>query len=391
MPYQLLVVDDEKIYRNSLAGLISRELPQFQVLQAANGLEALRLMEQTPIHCMFLDIRMPKMDGMELLHEMERRGIPRIDTVIVSGYSDFTYARTAIQHGVFDYLLKPITPKEAVNLAKKLLQRAQEQDQQHRQEQRQRENMDQIRPLLRVQAYNALMDEMLAVQKVWEQLRLLGVELDNQQLSVVAAILPEGTTGDAMENLCKELEVIPGALGVFSENRLGLICNTDAQTQLEELLKQTLRENEYPDVIHAGQVTALQLPARFRDIMACVETSVRAQVQHYSHATALVQRYVEEHYAEAISNTELASILGYSSNYLAQVFKSETGMGLNEYIRDVRIDHAKQLLRRTAYRVTEISAIVGFSSNQYFTTVFRRRVGMTPLEYREEKIREKVK
>jgi len=117
----ILVVDDESIFRSGLKSLIEKTFKNINVIEAENGADALKIIEQQKIDAMLLDINMPKVDGFQLLDMIKERGIKRIPTVIISGYDDFEYARKAIRKEVSDYMLKPLTPEEAVETIQKLL------------------------------------------------------------------------------------------------------------------------------------------------------------------------------------------------------------------------------------------------------------------------------
>ncbi|MDQ0088920.1 two-component system response regulator YesN [Paenibacillus anaericanus] len=103
----LLVVDDEKHYADSLAETIPwSTLGISQVLKAYSASEALTLMESLPVDILMTDIRMPHINGLELI-EQARRRIPGLKCLLLTGYSDFDYARKAIELQALDYLLKP--------------------------------------------------------------------------------------------------------------------------------------------------------------------------------------------------------------------------------------------------------------------------------------------
>lgn len=108
---RLLIVDDEKNIRYGLQVMIARELGEACEIQlAANGKEALELQERHPADIVITDIRMPIMDGMELLGRL-RKQQPASEgpvVLVLSGYDEFEYAKTAIRYQVRDYLLKPI-------------------------------------------------------------------------------------------------------------------------------------------------------------------------------------------------------------------------------------------------------------------------------------------
>ena len=95
-------------------------------------------------------------------------------------------------------------------------------------------------------------------------------------------------------------------------------------------------------------------------------------------------QYIETHYYEKITLDQLAEMVYLSPAYLSRIFKKETGTTFNDYLIQVRIGKAKNLLHHKDLRVTDIAEAVGFDDQSYFTKVFRRIVGVTPLKYRQQ-------
>lgn len=119
--YNVLIVDDEPMIRFGLASSIDWQEEQFLLLgDAANGQEALEKAREKQVDILITDIKMPIMDGLELTRQMKRKN-PGIKVILVSSYSDFEFAREAVQLGVVvDYLLKPtMEPEDLVQLLKK--------------------------------------------------------------------------------------------------------------------------------------------------------------------------------------------------------------------------------------------------------------------------------
>ncbi|GBF77719.1 DNA-binding response regulator [Paenibacillus sp. 598K] len=104
---QILVVDDELRQRRILSNLIRDYNHDYNVLEASNGEEALALCAERALDLVFSDIRMPKLDGLGMIEAICERH-PDAKIVIVSGYSDFEYARRALHLRVHKYILKPI-------------------------------------------------------------------------------------------------------------------------------------------------------------------------------------------------------------------------------------------------------------------------------------------
>lgn len=117
---RLLIVEDEDILREGLKKMVGRmDLPVTAVAAAANGLEAFELLKNNPFDVLITDIRMPKMDGLELIGKAVEAGIS-VRSIILSGYDDFAYARKAIGLGCVDYLLKPPNYEELRQLLRKI-------------------------------------------------------------------------------------------------------------------------------------------------------------------------------------------------------------------------------------------------------------------------------
>lgn len=106
--YKVVVVEDEPIILENVISKIENTCPLFKVAgKAANGAKALSLVHEIQPDVLFTDIKMPMMDGLELI-KLVRKDFPEMPIVILSGYSDFEYAQQAIKLGVRDYLLKPV-------------------------------------------------------------------------------------------------------------------------------------------------------------------------------------------------------------------------------------------------------------------------------------------
>lgn len=103
----LVVEDEEKIAAGICAKISSLDSDFVVVGQAYNGKEALEMIEALHPQVVFTDIAMPEMNGMELARQIRKRS-PNMVIVIISGYSDFSYAQQSMKYGVFNYLLKPL-------------------------------------------------------------------------------------------------------------------------------------------------------------------------------------------------------------------------------------------------------------------------------------------
>lgn len=95
--------------------------------------------------------------------------------------------------------------------------------------------------------------------------------------------------------------------------------------------------------------------------------------------------YISKNLDKKICAKDLASIVGYTEYYLTNKFKKEMGKSVNEYIKERKIERAQTLLRSTDLSIQEISDSLGFNTRNYFSNVFLKQTGKTPVEYRENR------
>ena len=119
--YRILIVDDEKLERNGIKFLLKKTGTELEVFEASNGRDALELLKHQTVEILLTDIKMPYVSGLELAEKVSSQ-YPEMKIVMFSGYSDFSYAQTAIRYGVSDYILKPVDPLEFQKTMKKLLE-----------------------------------------------------------------------------------------------------------------------------------------------------------------------------------------------------------------------------------------------------------------------------
>ena len=96
------------------------------------------------------------------------------------------------------------------------------------------------------------------------------------------------------------------------------------------------------------------------------------------------KEYIYSHIKERITIESLAEEFDVSASYFSRLFKKETGVSVSEYIRDQKIEIAKDLLRFSNYSMIEIANRLSFSSQSHFIQLFREKVGVTPKKYRDE-------
>lgn len=93
--------------------------------------------------------------------------------------------------------------------------------------------------------------------------------------------------------------------------------------------------------------------------------------------------YIHQHYAEQVTLNEVSENIFVTTFYISRMFKQELGTSFIDYLNDVRIEKAKELLKDVKYKTYEVASLVGISDPHYFSKLFKKHSGMTPSEYRE--------
>ncbi|MGO4375034.1 response regulator, partial [Paenibacillus sp. MCAF20] len=120
--YKVLIVDDEQEIRQGLRLKIDWQSLGFQIAgEASNGKEALDCLAHEAIDVVLTDMNMPAMDGMAFLDACHEQ-YPTLRTIVITGYEDFHYAKSAVRNHARDYLLKPVARDELANAVTKVKQ-----------------------------------------------------------------------------------------------------------------------------------------------------------------------------------------------------------------------------------------------------------------------------
>lgn len=116
--------------------------------------------------------------------------------------------------------------------------------------------------------------------------------------------------------------------------------------------------------------------------------TISSEYQGSAYSAAILEAidYIQNNYALAdLSTNSIAKQVNLSTSWLSTKFKEEVGVGVSDYINSVRVQKAKQLFDREVYMIYEVAEMVGFTSSQYFSRIFKEFAGVTPNEYKRKK------
>ena len=149
----------------------------------------------------------------------------------------------------------------------------------------------------------------------------------------------------------------------------------EAFTLSDEYIRRMDCCTNIPEIIYVHHQMAMDFVCRMRQLHRNVASSKQV---------AQAIDYIYVHIMDRITVNKLAEAINISPTHLSRIFKQETGISVSEYIRQRKIDMAKNLLRFSDYDFVEIAVMLSYSSQSHFIQHFRSQTGMTPKTYRKQ-------
>lgn len=406
---RVYLVEDESVIRQGIVRSISWEEEGFCLVgNAGDGEMALpEILEQRP-DILITDIRMPFMDGLELSRRVKKE-LPHIKILILSGFNEFDYAKQAIDLGVTEYLLKPVTARQLLDalhkaadaireeqatkeLVRHLSHRMQGPEKDEKTETQSRES----RPV-KTDGTDAGIINSDAVNSGSEnssdQPRIDVGEVDPKGAGQTA-LLDFFASGD-IDGIDAFIEEYLSALGrnnlkslffrqyvisdiYFAGNKYLVQLNID-KDQREKILGPIEEAGKhFAGSMDSGMEYLRQFFAR---ILNCRDQSGAGRISPQIMKAAA---FIREHSSEDISLNQVALVADMSPTHFSTVFAREIGEGFSEYLTDRRMEDARQKLSGTSMKITDIAEAVGYRDPHYFSSIFKKTQHMTPKEYRNQ-------
>ena len=163
--------------------------------------------------------------------------------------------------------------------------------------------------------------------------------------------------------------------------RLPPSISAHIKEEIQEMEKNFALNDEYTlQAYNAHLVNMLILLSRFGNSTASHEP----ELSHMSYIMQEAASYIDRNFHRNLTLSELAEKYSYSKEYFSGEFKKSTGRGFAEYLNHVRIVHALELLGDKSLHISDISAKCGFNDSNYFSSVFKKALGISPLQYRQK-------
>ncbi|MCM3701603.1 response regulator [Paenibacillus macerans] len=413
MSYKVLLADDEKIIVEGIARVVDWEaLDTELVATARNGIDAYAKMVELEPDIVISDIKMPGMDGLSLVSKAHRE-YPSIKFILLSGYSEFEYARTAMQYEVKNYLLKPCNQAKITAALNDIVNELNEKKAQETFISELREKYENAQPYTKAH----LLTEFLTSKSYLDNdlsfyQQLFQFEINRQQIRLILFKLEGYFSYEhlfAIKNIGAEILDSVLVTTHIGEYALFLIKDDHDAEKLQQKIirvREIIAQYFKRDTTVAISEGDYFRNARklYREAMECLEHrfylgegSIITRKDYYhrfkSKRSSVISRVIEV-LTENLGNPDLSlkmvanEILYMNPDYLGKLFKQETGQRFSTYLTKLRIEKAvEHIAKMDDVTVGALAEIVGFGDNpQYFSQVFKKYTGCTPSEYRKREV-----
>ena len=323
---RVLIADDENGVRSMFSHFMEQyPSPYLEYTIVDTGERLRNQCLQNPADVVFTDIKMPDLSGLEAIYEIKEASQDNpASFYVISGYSEFSYAREALRLGIKDYLLKPIRYSTIEEILRK--------------EEKKR-------------FVGLSLDEAWRINDEAEAVRLSEL-IQNLVSSFHSKAEDYQKILNSWEEMASGYSIPIGIDRDFFCKAFGE--NIDGYGKQREFLV-NMKQEENP-AVYSG------------DIVQRVISSID---KNYGNPSLGLDGIADE--------------LGYSTQYLSAIFSREMDMNFSQFLTKKRLDSAKNLLSNTNMKIKDIAEICGYSYTSYFIKVFRKQMGVSPAEWRENR------
>lgn len=325
---KIFLAEDEVIVRETIKRMIPWEdLGVELVGEAADGEMALPLLLRQKPDLLITDIKMPFMDGLTLA-KVAKKEIPGLKVVILSGYDDFNYAKQAINIGVEDYLLKPITKNALIERLTEIRSRYEHEKTQKEYYEKFHREMQAYEKNSSRDFFEALVSGSMDMMEIYRRSEKLGLDIVAEAYNVLIFTMncEEDFSGQREGYSEWEAESLELLEEFFSENTSAMLfrCNIFSYGVLIKGQKETIEENTRSCVSEIQRILDRKEQKRQWFVAAGepVERLSQIQKSYYSASRAFSQRYLYDEnilYYDEMASMEKKNVTEDDSTYLQKV------------------------------------------------------------------------
>jgi two-component system response regulator YesN len=392
--WKVVIADDEVIIREGVRDAIDWDGLSFTLCgEASDGEEAVELCVDMQADILLVDINMPIMNGIEVIAALKQQ-LPTCKFVIISGHDEFGFAQEAIRYEVSEYILKPVTPEQLNRVLGNLKQRLQDEKQKERFVKLASDQIEQNIPLLRQRFFINWLREGMTRSEVLEQLQFLGLPVATPKQIVVlrcSELLSNQlyTEKDrqlmlfSIENIVSEM--IDGQRFALLRNMSDQVVvfnwNEISEEKLVEIEKAIQHYLKLGLTVKAQTITGdiEEVPNLYFGLLSAVQSENKM-----SPIVKRARQFITENYRNNdLTLEKVANEIFVTPVYLSRVLKQELGTTFMGLLSQLRMQRAVQLLNSSDLSILEISESCGYESQHYFSTAFKKVMGVSPNQYRK--------
>ena len=325
---KIFLAEDDVIVRETIKRMIPWEDLGFELVgEAADGEMALPLLLRQKPDLLITDIKMPFMDGLTLA-KVAKKEIPGLKVVILSGYDDFNYAKQAINIGVEDYLLKPITKNALIERLTEIRSRYEHEKTQKEYYEKFHREMQAYEKNSSRDFFEALVSGSMDMMEIYRRSEKLGLDIVAEAYNVLIFTMncEEDFSGQREGYSEWEAESLELLEEFFSENTSAMLfrCNIFSYGVLIKGQKETIEENTRSCVSEIQRILDRKEQKRQWFVAAGepVERLSQIQKSYYSASRAFSQRYLYDEnilYYDEMASMEKKNVTEDDSTYLQKV------------------------------------------------------------------------
>ena len=343
MPLSVLVIDDQPLEGEMISYILHRDRPEVTYAgQALNAADGIRMAGESRPDLIFLDIKMPGMDGLAAISHL-RRASPRSRIIMLTAFDDYELFRAALRAGAQDYLLKPVRPAGILAALDETGSQTEE-------------------------SAAPPSDDGPDCARVLTQAILDGDE-NGAAARAQSYLAAYGVTGGNLTYTCACCMKFAAELTQAAAEK----PSADALTYLYQDFVRRVSSVQSPEVL-TEHFTGFARQAAGLLGNGAGEAGLRQ--------VAEAKQYISAHLHEPLQLSDIARRLYLSTAYFSRLFKEKTGMTFSEYLAGCRVERARRLLATTDLSVSEVAAAIGYQEANSFSRLFKTRTGQTPSDYR---------
>lgn len=350
---KVFLVEDEFVIRKGIRRSINWEAEGYRFVgEASDGELAYPMIIEEKPDILITDIKMPFMDGLEL-SRMVKKVLPNIKILILSGYDEFNYAKEAIKIGVTEYLLKPVSATQLLEV------------------------LEDISDIIRQERQEISANSLIRIGASREKIEKF---LNNGTLDEVTDFTESYIDKIEVEDLrsltYRQYIILDLYMIIMAFYKKLDVPYEQLQMKIDDM------QNDTNKFISIGEmknhINHLLIKA--------IETRDKISESKYQDIIELAKEIIKDTYmTNDISLNSVAATVGLSSSYFSAVFSREIGKTFKEYLTEIRMEKAKELLMCSSMQTAEIGYAVGYKDPHYFSFMFKKKQGCSPKEYRDRR------